>query len=74
MARRRAPAVEEGIDADEEGVGPLTHECCEGGIDLPAGAGVEDMDLQPDGASSLSLPKTPSGRVAAVDESQHNCG
>ena len=22
----------------------------------------------------LSLPKTPSGRVAAVDESQHNCG
>ena len=22
----------------------------------------------------VSLPKTPSGRVAAVDESQHNCG
>ena len=26
------------------------------------------------GILSLSLPKTPSGRVAAVDESQHNCG
>jgi hypothetical protein len=24
--------------------------------------------------TSLSLPKTPSGGVAAVDESQHNCG
>jgi hypothetical protein len=25
-------------------------------------------------ARTLSLPKTPSGGVAAVDESQHNCG
>ena len=57
MARRQvdqldAPAGEKGISADEKRVGPLVHKRCEGRIDLPAGAGVEDLDLQPDGASS----------------------
>ena len=57
MARRQVdqldtPAVEEGVAADEEGVGPLAHKSCEGRIDLAAGAGVEDLDLQPHGASS----------------------
>ena len=57
MARRQvsqldAPAVEEGVGADEEGVGPLARERCEGCIDLPAGAGVEDLDLHADGARS----------------------
>ena len=32
--------------ADEERVGPLAHKRREGGIDLAAGAGVEDLDLQ----------------------------
>ena len=38
--------------ADEEGIGPLAREGCEGRIDLAACAGVEDLDLQPDGARS----------------------
>ena len=46
-----APAVEEGVAGDEEGVGPLARKRCEGSIDLAAGAGVEDVDLQPHGAS-----------------------
>ena len=46
------PGLEEGIAADEEGVGPLAHKSCEGRIDLAAGAGVEDLDLQPHGAGS----------------------
>ena len=43
---------EKGVAADEEGVGPLAHKSCEGRIDLSAGAGVEDLDLQSHGASS----------------------
>ena len=46
------PDDEKWICGDEEGVGPLAHKSCEGRIDLAAGAGVEDLDLQPDGASS----------------------
>jgi hypothetical protein len=45
------PAVEEGVATDEEGVGPFTHKGSESGIDLADGAGFEDLDLQPDGAS-----------------------
>ena len=57
MARRQvdqldAPAGEEGVAADEQRVGPLAHKRCEGRIDLAAGAGVEDLDLQPHGARS----------------------
>ena len=59
MARRQVdqldtPAVEKGVVADEKGVGPLAHKGCEGRIDLAAGAGVEDLDLQPHGAGSRS--------------------
>ena len=42
----------------KKGLGPtksasaLAHEGREGGIDLAAGAGVEDLNLQPDSASS----------------------
>ena len=46
--------MEEGVAADEERVGPLAHKSCEGRIDLAAGAGVEDLDLQPHGAGSRS--------------------
>ena len=46
------PAVEKGVAGDEKGVRPLAHKRCEGRIDLAAGAGVEDLDLQPHGASS----------------------
>ena len=57
MARRQvdqldAPAVEQGTGADEKRVGSLAHKRCEGRVDLAAGAGVEDLDLQPHGARS----------------------
>ena len=38
-----APAVEKGVLADKDGVGPLAHKGREGRIDLVAGAGVEDL-------------------------------
>ena len=55
MARRErrkldAPADEERVGGDEEGVGPVAHEGGEGRLDLAAGAGVEDLNLQSEGA------------------------
>jgi hypothetical protein len=47
------PAVEETVGRDEEGVGPVTHEGGEGRLDLAAGASVEDLNLQSDGACSF---------------------
>ena len=44
------PGVEEGIAADEERVGSLAHKSREGRIDLAAGAGADDLDLQSHGA------------------------
>jgi hypothetical protein len=41
-----------GVAADQKRVGPLAHKRCEGRFDLAAVAGVEDLDLQPDGGSS----------------------
>ena len=57
MARRQVdqldtPVGEERTGADEERIGPLAHQGCEGRIDLAAAADVENLDLQPDGASS----------------------
>jgi|SRR5580700_9386417 hypothetical protein len=46
------PCGKEWAGADEEGVGPLAHNGREGRIDLPTGAGVEHLDLQPHGARS----------------------
>ena len=51
MARRQVGQLytaggEHAIRADEQGVGPLSHEGCKSRIDLAAGAGVEDLDLQ----------------------------
>ena len=47
-----SPAGEKGAGADEKRVGPLAPKRRERRIDLAAGAGVEDLDLQPHGASS----------------------
>src|SRR5262249_29521244 len=57
VARRQVdqldtPAAQEGIAGDEESVGPLAYKSCEGRIDLADGADVENLDLQPQGASS----------------------
>jgi hypothetical protein len=57
MARRERrkldpSADEERIGRDEQGVGPVAHEGGEGRLDFAAGAGVEDLNLQSDSASS----------------------
>src|SRR5260370_12417 len=41
-----APAREEDITSDVQGVGAIAHEGGEGRLDLAAGAGVEDLNLQ----------------------------
>jgi hypothetical protein len=48
-----ASADEKGTRADKKRIRTLAHNRCEGRIDLPAGAGVENLDLQPHGVSSL---------------------
>jgi putative ABC transport system substrate-binding protein len=48
--RNIAPADEEAVGGDEEGIGPVAHEGGKRRLDLAAGAGVEDLDLQSDGA------------------------
>ena len=82
MARRQlgqldTPADEEGVAADEEGVGPLAHKSCEGRIDLAAGAGVEDLDLQPHGAGSrfhVSQRGLGSRSIGRIDEHGNTSG
>ena len=82
VARRQldqldTPAGEEGVGADEEGVGPLAHKSCEGRIDLAAGAGVEDLDLQPDGARSrfhVSQRGLGIRSIGRIDEHGHTSG
>src|SRR5262249_2112573 len=46
------PEAEKRVGTNQERVGPLAHKSCEGRIDLVAGAGVEDLDLQSNGARS----------------------
>src|SRR5262249_38827687 len=41
-----APAAEERVGGNEESVGPVAHERGEGRLDLAAGAGVDDLNLQ----------------------------
>ena len=48
-----APAAEEPIGSDEEGVGPVAHEGGERCLDLAAGAGAEHLNLQSNGACSF---------------------
>ena len=47
-----APVGEERVGADKEGVGPLSHKRCVGGIDLLTGTGIVKLSLQPEDASS----------------------
>ena len=48
-----ATADEERIGGDEECVGPVARESCEGRLDLAAGAGVKDRNLQSEGVCSF---------------------
>ena len=48
------PVEQEGCAADDEGVRSLTHKSVERSIEFEALAGVENLDLQPHGASNCS--------------------
>jgi hypothetical protein len=48
-----APGGKQGPAADEKRVGPLTLERSEGYTDLRTVAGIENLDLQGDGAASV---------------------
>ena len=77
MDQLDTPAGEKGVGADEERVGPLAHKRCEGRIDLAAGAGVEDLDLQPHGAGSrfhVSQRGLGSRSIGWIDEHGHTSG
>ena len=66
-----AAAGEECVGSDEEGIGALARKGGKGRIDLAARAGVEDMDLQPDGAGSfLHVPQCGLGgrSIGRIDE------
>src|SRR5215470_16381182 len=52
VGKLKPPAVEKSILADEQDVGPLAPKSCESRIDLPARAGIDDLDLQPHGTGS----------------------
>src|ERR1700752_2101889 len=74
MDHLNVPAVEEGVDADEECVGPLTRKCCEGSVDFAAGAGIEDLDLQSDAVSCcrhLSRRGLRIHSIGRIDENGH---
>ena len=42
--------MKNGIGADHERAGPQLDQGCEGRIDVAFGAGMQDMELQPEGA------------------------
>jgi hypothetical protein len=46
-------AVEKCVGSNEEGIGALARKGGKGRIDLAAGAGFVDLNLQPDGAASF---------------------
>ena len=45
------PASEEAVRGDEQGIGPAEHNRRERRVDLAAGGGVEELDLQPERVS-----------------------
>src|SRR6516162_11159117 len=58
MARRErcklnTPTRKEPLGGNKERVGPVPHESGEGRLDLPAGTGFEDLNLQPYSACSF---------------------
>ena len=70
----QTPAVEEGVTSNEEGVGPIATKRREYGINLPAGACVDDLDLQLHGASrGFHLPQISRGGrdIGRIDENGH---
>src|SRR5262249_202821 len=74
VGKLQPPADEKYILADKEGVGPLSHKSRECVIDFTAGTGVEDLDLQSDGAGSrfqVSQRRLRIQNVGRIDEHGH---
>src|SRR6516165_7723697 len=67
---------EERTVPDEEGVGSVAYKTCEGHLYLAAGAGVENLDLQPHGARShFNVSQRRLGScIGRVDEHGHTNG
>jgi hypothetical protein len=59
------PASEGRCGPDKQGIGPIAPDIFEGGIDLAAGVGIENLDLQSQRASGRFEPVRPP--VPAVD-------
>jgi hypothetical protein len=68
-----APAAQEGIAGNEEGVGPLTCKSCESRIDLADGADVEDLKLQPESARGRLHVSHRGLGIRSSDEHGHTC-
>jgi hypothetical protein len=65
------PVEQEGCAGYDEGVRSLAHKSGEGSIEFEAGAGVENLDLQPQSASScshVSQCRVSSGSIGRIDE------
>ena len=71
------PGVEERVAGDKKGVGSLAPKGRKGGINFAAGAGVEDLDLQPHGARGRFHVSQRDLRIhglGRIDEHGHTCG
>jgi hypothetical protein len=67
----RGAAGKECVAGDDEGIGALRRKGGKSRVDLAAGAGVEGMNLQPDGpASFLRVPQRGLGdrRIGRIDK------
>src|SRR6476660_799304 len=65
------PVEQERCAADDEGVRSLTHKSSECSIEFKAVAGVENLDLQPHGASNcsdISQYRISAGSIRRIDE------
>src|SRR5262249_32229114 len=71
-----APGKEKVVRADQNRTDPLLNENCKGPIDLSRGAGVREMDFQPESAGGfLYLPRlVVSSRIGRIDQSADHTG
>src|SRR5262245_38780394 len=70
-------ALKKWVRADKERVGPLAPDEFEGRLDLEAGAGIQNLNLKPDGASSrrdIPYGSLGIGSICRVDEHGHATG
>ncbi len=72
-----APTVKEAVGANEEGVGPFACKSCKCRVDLPAGGGAQELDLQSHGVGSrlrVSFCGLSSRNIGRIDEGSDTGG